>query len=575
MSLRALFLLSLAFSPLSIHCADYVSLEAFSSQKEDELEHRRIAALCQKGDHSLARQRIASFLQLYPESPYREAILALRGRIAYREGLWHAALQDFERLTQPSLINEVESDRLHCLYRMNKYREVMRLTREGAEQAKLLDLKANERLALHLFFHSEALLRQWIADDDDLAGLRSQIGYLSSSFLHLKDSRYAAPALSSLAEAYQLIGEAEAAAACCRELAEAAPQLQSLALYQEARLLADTQPAQAFELFMQVGELQEREAGPALLAAAALCAQLANPDDVERLERALSADAIGMEPELAFHLGLAYVKLKDSARAKHYLSRFIRADGADPLLYVHALENLAQLAWNAGDTEGLQSLVGQLRASKCSPQLQTRCCIYLASLLNHQGLPGQALAILRDHDLKQVSDSERHAYQSQLAQAHLGLGNWREAYQTFLSVLEHAEPGSEVAAYCARAGLESGLRWCQSLDSDDLNPQIIRPIALAIQHASRLSSEGSDLLCRYSLGLAEQAFRGADYALAIELLQAVPDGALSPEWRGPYSALLAHCHYQKAPESLAFIEETERALRYHTEPKTLDPLRRC
>jgi tetratricopeptide (TPR) repeat protein len=175
------------------------------SCEEEALFVRRILEFWRDREYSLADSQIDAFSNQFPNSPFTDHFLALRGDIALQEKKYEEALQFYQNISRAEFQKEVQLKKWQALYGLGRYVQLQSEIDASTSDRKLLDNEPR-------FYLAEALFRQGVLEE--AAPLYESLG---------QSGLYASHAKLELAEIYRLEGNHEKAVSLYLDLAEHDP----------------------------------------------------------------------------------------------------------------------------------------------------------------------------------------------------------------------------------------------------------------------------------------------------------------------------------------------------------------
>lgn len=137
--MRCLLPLLLIALPIALLCSP-------TEGSEEQLFVRRIVEFWRDQDDRLADQQIDQFLATYPASGWRDPLLAMQCQIAARSGDHLKTLSAFAQIADPAVAEPLHPYRLHALFKLGKYSELIREPIERGDASRFYCAQAHHRL---------------------------------------------------------------------------------------------------------------------------------------------------------------------------------------------------------------------------------------------------------------------------------------------------------------------------------------------------------------------------------------------------------------------------------------------
>lgn len=283
---------------------------------------RRVTEFWKDRDYVLVKKQIDEFLASHETSNIHNNLYALLGDTLYQESNYASALEYYNRISDPLLIEKVISRRLQCLYLSEKYDEVIEVLTPLLNSAEKKVDYAEEMQ----FILGDSLFRKMRQTSDK--SLQQQLAMRAKPLLHgLFQTNYKDKVLLPLAETHRELREFEEASPLYVMLAEKCPSQQEEFLLQAAILQQEFDPLQALTTFQTVVDIGGKRASEAAYQELLLLFQHDRFSSLisraSKLEMNLDADKKAL---LEFCLARSYFKLDQLPEAIQHFKVFINQE---------------------------------------------------------------------------------------------------------------------------------------------------------------------------------------------------------------------------------------------------------
>ncbi len=289
---------------------------------------RRMTEFWKDRDYAIVKQQIDEFLASHEASNIHNNLYALMGDILYQESDYNSALETYQKISDPILLDKITGRKSQCLYITGSYDEVIDLLAPIFDNNQTIEHQDEMR-----FIFADSLFRKMRETTDRSAQL--ELASRAKPYLQgLYETTYKEKVILPLAEVYRELKEPKDAAPLYLMLAEKMPGQKEELLLQAASLQLEFDSLQALDSFQRVVDIGGKEAQQAAKQELLLLFQ--NDRFSELISRAPKMD-MHLEDKTLFEFCLArsYFKLEQLPEAIVHYQRFIEKEN-DPTLHKRA-----------------------------------------------------------------------------------------------------------------------------------------------------------------------------------------------------------------------------------------------
>jgi TolA-binding protein len=521
---------------------------------------RRIVELWKGGDYDLAKQQMRQFLGEYPDSPFRDRLMAVAGDHEWSQAHYAEAARFYERIASEDLNKASLDRRVDCLYRIGEYADILTILADNLPPDTGTELTDPE--ALRLFFYGEALTHRADEEEDEDVAIESRETALKH-FQRLDDTTVAPQAKLSAANTLVKLGRAKDSIALYLALADEFPDNHEALVLRAAQLQTQYDPEGALQTLARLqGHRSESGAFSQifLLFNAGRYQEL-----VDKRTQLLTSISAEQQPLFDFFLGRAAFAVGKYQEATDWLKPLLDRNTVVSSSPSNEKAILITLIASAQQLDNGEEAAGWMtRYEQEFPKDTTINRLQLAQALLHRGKgkPIEALAIIERiaGKLPSEEDSEKAAFQ------HItllyDLGRLRESYQKAEEFVA-TYPNSDLGPSLKKLMIQATAKQLQdtTLSSEAriaLQQRISKEIGAALRIKGVLTSDekATYLLQLAKSEYAQKHFHGAMVAAT----QFIDD---YPRDHDAYQAhlILAYCHLENGTSLPSFIENAEAALR--------------
>ncbi len=401
------------------------SVWAEGASFRENVELRRISEYWQEKEYAAAKQHILLFLQEYPSSEGRDALLAMLGDLYMIEKNYKDATHAFAHICSKEIKTKIASSAIHCFYMLGDYDNVI------AEGIALVDSnlipKGQEHpvrfeLAHALFLHAQKLEGE---------AKTKQLSLALQHFELLNHSPFADKAALHSAQIHSYFAQHKQAALLYRKLAEKIPEKQ-----EEYYLLAAEQELHfdrpsAILSYEKVVSCDGTSAPLAAYNQLLLLFQEGLFADVlthrEKVEHLFSQEQL---PMIDYFTGKSLYMMGEREKCQAFLLGFLSVPGIDPAYAKNALLTLLQCTQEQKDLVRYEKILEDLKRNFPLDQETAKAMAVHAHLTKEAGNAARAIQDLKEIAQEFPQYGERDVVLFDLATLYASELLWEESIAT-------------------------------------------------------------------------------------------------------------------------------------------------
>ncbi|MCP5504079.1 MAG: hypothetical protein H7A41_02885 [Chlamydiales bacterium] len=520
---------------------------------------RRIAEFWKDGDFVIVKTQIVDFLDKYPQSSLKDYFLGILGDIYLQENNYTHALETYQLVADPAVIEKTLLNKLQCYYELDMYSD---LAKDGRPYLSSKTAEIQDRKEELYFLMGESLFRQALLSEnteEKATFAREARGYYES----LPEGQYSEISEFAIAEIHAMLGDYEKGAAAYQKLAEKHSHMKEDLLFQVASLEAKYNKPAATETFRKVKEMDGKRTHEASFNLIALLFQSGEYEEVISSYGTLLGNIPDdYMPTLNFIVGKSYFCLGQYQNAISPLKKYIDSTFIPSDQLKNALLIQMTCAHQVSDETLFSTTFDMLDSLFPDDQEISKALFMHAMILKEQGAISKA-----DEKLKMIKDNYVEFDNQESFIFEYGLlahqnERWQEAYESFKTYVTNFKESSRIHA-AWKLFLSSSLNLYKhcSEESNYSKLSFFNDLQAILAHSDCLNeNEMKD----YSLLYAKTAYELDRYSEALHCLQDHIFTTTSEE-DDPMALAEAHfiaglCHAEIGADNSAFCMHLEQAM---------------
>lgn len=530
------------------------SLPSFKQpgSQEEALFIRRIVDFWNEGDLLLTKNHIEEFLLENPDNSYIEELHLLLGEIALKNGSFKEALEEYESLESPDLIEHILLHRLECLIETKNYSEILSLSEKHAKTFVETDLEKHESKQ---FFEAIALFELGKTSTEHAEKyLEKAEKELSALIGSSKEQQVIKP----LSELYSFSKKPDKAVKLFLEMSEKFPEKKEDLLYEAALAQMNFEPQTAIETFSQIHHLNGKRKS-----AAAYNKMLLLFDQKKYEEMLLAKDTLFStlakphQEILRFFIGKSYFYVGDHKRSIDYLTQFLETNSSIEEEKEHAYLTILTCAKEIKDlplyTKNLEKFAQDLPLAKGLEKA------YLLRARLHKSLKKTLLAKKDYLTILETSKCPQTREKALFECSYLfyEMENWADARNLARLFLEQSQK-EKMLSKAWKVFANSAI--FQTEKGDYAKDLLIKDLEKVLEHASLFKKEDE---LQYLYQLATAYFDTKNYQKCIESLTKILTEKVSSLSEGSIYLLLAKAYLNGFENDPLYVKYAEKALTFN------------
>ena len=392
--------------------------------QQEALQARRISLLWKDKDYQTAGDQMQAFIKTYPNSTFVDRFYLMRADLAWSQGHYAEAVDDYDAICDPELREQAFAPRVECLYQLKRYPALILTLRN-----RLKGAPSDEQQQRWTYFYAEAL-RQTDSDPNAAALFYGR----------LKEGPFAFQAQLALADLALASGQPEEAASRYLALADAEPARREALLLKTAQAQLLYNKKDAIATFSCLKE-NTQSLAPAL-GQAWLLYETGQHEELIAQEASLRKALPQSEhPSLHYFLGKAHLALKHFDQAQRLLEPLL----VDPhLCFEEEKQLLLTLTACAQQTQQLaraQSFVDRLTDNYPDDPLLAKAKLLLVHAYKEGSELSKASDLLHELIDRYPGTQEQEAAYLELALVHIQQGDYEKAQELIHRQLDEYPQG--------------------------------------------------------------------------------------------------------------------------------------
>ncbi len=507
--------------------------------EEEALFLNRIADFWEEGEYQIAKKQIQEFLNIYPNSAYKDTLSSCLGDLFLREKNFSQALDYYAKITDTETSSRIFVHRLQCLYNMQWY-STLADECETYLQNRSANLEDDFQITYYLAI---ALYQQCLNAENDLETLNAIAKRAAPYFEELFETAIKEEIAPAFAHLLCILKEFPKAAEIYLDLAT------DEMLFQAAFIQAEYDKELALQTFRKIAS---SDAEKSIKEEAQYNGLILSFDlqKYEEISNAIEAylESIPVEKIPAAHLffGRSFLALGKVEEACIHLKKYVAQEQlASPLLY-EALLSFIDASMQAEDLGMLDTAINKIDSLYANNGELLKGKFFKALLLEKKEKFAEARELLEELLISPLIEKEEVL--AQLIHIESGLQDYISCRNHSLAFL------SEYATSNQTAIIESHL-VAASLELSNQSIEGKEQLVLDLQHL--LTTREDE---KWQILLAKTFFALQEYEKAIPILEALNTSETD--------LILALCYRDGNQDLEKFAFFAERALQ--TNPKSFD-----
>lgn len=291
---------------------------------EEGLFVRRILEFWKDKDYPLVIAQTKLFLAQYPQSDFRESLMAILGDICWEQGNYKEALTTYDSLKKASLQEKVALNRMDCLYHLRQFSSLKAATKPHLPKDGVVQGNSDKQLIVLYYAHSNFEIGKTEKSPSEQA-----LNYQEALVWYEKllSTPHSLQARLALAEIYFALGKNGKSINQYMELAEAVPEKKEDMLMAAAKLQTEDDPDQALLTYTKVQQMSGKRSSEANLRIIALLFDQGRYRDIASRAKEFQKNANPQEQLLVnLMIGRSFYSLQEYEPALAYLKYSLRSE---------------------------------------------------------------------------------------------------------------------------------------------------------------------------------------------------------------------------------------------------------
>ncbi len=535
------------------------------TSEEEGLFVRRIIELWRGEEHDLAKQQMRQFFQEYPQSRFKDRLMAIAGDNEWHHKHYVEAGRYYDQVTTPELLSDILDRRIDTLYHTNQYERLLAVLAGHLPPNGRVDLSDLE--VLRIYYYAEGLVHSPEVPDYEEKAL--------SNYQKLFDTRLAVQAKHGAASILAKTGRYKESVFLLLALANEDSVNHDALLMRAAQLQINYDPNAAVQTL--AGLKGHNTEGGAFSQVFLLFQSKQYAELLQKRPQFLDTVDVQQKPLLDYFMGRAAFALENYQEAIDILKPLLDVQGTATTASSNeklVLVTLILSAQKLNQPEVAQGWLSQLEDNFSSDVLLPRLMLSQATLLRAKGHSLEALSILeRAQDkLTFQDDLEKAAFER------LGLLNelqrWRACRDVACNFVVDF-PDSAMLPVVAKLKIQMTARQLQdnSLTVEERNlvqQRLSHELKQALEEGKYFTEEERPT---YLLHLAKSEYAQKNFHAAMVAAKEFLENY--PRDKEAYQAhlILAYCYFDTGGALQPFISHAESALALRPELPDQDVIR--
>jgi len=530
---------------------------------EEALFLRRLAEFYREGEYELIKTQIDEFLKENPDNHLSDSLYAFIGDLHLRDESYEDAIQQYAKIVNYEIREEVLLNRLIALYHMGWY---VTLTEECEPFLARIASYDREKYYKVLFLYADSLYQLVLNSIDDREKQESYAEMARPHFEELAESPFSDEALESLAYICNILEEYEKASDTYLELARRLPDQKEEMLFQAANIQVKFDKEKAIQTFGRICHIGKNRVKEASFNRLVLFYELEKYAEVilakQQLMDSIPEDKL---PQLHFFVGRSYYFLQDYRRAAANLAIYLESEDLFNEIFKTGVLTLLDCAKELDNmpifNRSFDKLLTYFPKAQEIPML-----LYTRAIL-HKSHKDYFLA-KKDFE-KLMNEFPSFEEQELLHYEHAELfyftEDWEMARTSFIHFIEDFPTSSHISQ-AWRLFLNSSIQIANLDPKSDryIKEQLTGDLDSILQQRDLLTEKEKN---DYQFLLAKTHYEIDDFEVAISLLTSLLKKPLRDVQMSDVHLLLAFSFRDGLGDLRLFCEHSEKAFELNSQPK--------